>query len=124
MSNIKLAINGNKEAFIKVIEEYKVPIYKTAKAILKDEDDACDAMQDALISMYENIATLKNEKYFKTWATRIVINQCYHFIKKQKINQEKIVKIQTQYFDEDSFTKYDEKTDVETAILKLDKDLR
>ena len=81
-------------------------------------------MQETLIDIYENIHKLQKEKYFKTWATRIAINECYHIIRKQKINQDKIVKIQTETVAQEKENSSIEKTDIEIAISKLDKDLR
>lgn len=124
MSDIKRAMNGDKQAFINIIEEHKIALYKVIKAILQNEDDVCDAMQETLINIYENIHKLQNEKYFKTWATRIAINECYHIIRKQKINQDKIVKIQTETVAQEKENLSIEKTDIETAISKLDEDLR
>lgn len=125
MSNIKKAIKGDKEAFIEVIEEYKVIMYKTAKAILRNEDDACDAIQESLINIYENIHTLKNEKYFKTWMTRIVINQCYHLVYKQRLNKEKIAKIEAQALAfEDEYVLNLDKTEMEKALNDLEEELR
>lgn len=124
MSDIKRAMNGDKQAFINIIEEHKIALYKVIKAILQNEDDVCDAMQETLINIYENIHKLQNEKYFKTWATRIAINECYHIIRKQKINQDKIVKIQTETVAQEKENSSIEKTDIEIAISKLDEDLR
>lgn len=124
MSNIKQAMKGDKQAFVKVIEEHKLALYKVMKAILQNEDDVCDAMQETLINIYKNISKLQSERYFKTWATRIAINECYHIIRKQKINQDKIVKIQTETVAQEKENSSIEKTDIEIAISKLDKDLR
>lgn len=124
MSDIKRAMNGDKQAFINIIEEHKIALYKVMKAILQNEDDVCDAMQETLIDIYENIHKLQKEKYFKTWAIRIAINECYHIIRKQKINQDKIVKIQTETVAQEKENSSIEKTDIEIAISKLDKDLR
>ena len=44
MSNIKQAMKGDKQAFVKVIEEHKLALYKVMKAILQNEDDVCDAI--------------------------------------------------------------------------------
>ena len=124
MSNIKQAMKGDKQAFVKVIEEHKLALYKVMKAILQNEDDVCDAMQETLINIYKNISKLQSERYFKTWATRIAINECYHIIRKQKINQDKIVKMQRESSAQEKESLNIEKTDIEIAISKLDKDLR
>ena len=72
------------EVFIKGINDNRLSFYKTAKALLKNEDDVEDALQDALETAYKNIETLKEEKYFKTWMTRILINKCYDIRKKNQ----------------------------------------
>ena len=51
-------------------------LYKVAKAILKNEEDVADAMQDTVLTCWEKIDTLKKDKYFKTWLIRILINHC------------------------------------------------
>lgn len=126
MSIITQIKNGDEEAFAELIEQYKLPIYKTAKAILKNEDDVCDAIQDTCLSIYKNICNLKNEKYFKTWVIRITINKCNDIIAKHKLNSEKILKIQadkteTQFsFDNDIVMK----TDLQMAMNLLEEDLK
>lgn len=76
-----IKLNKNKE-FTELIKQNNLKFYKTAKAILKNDDDAYDAIQNALISMYENIHNLKDEKCFTTWGIRIVVNKCYDLIRK------------------------------------------
>ena len=73
-------------SFTNLIEENKLRFYKTAKAILKNDDDVYDALQDALMSIYQNFKQLKDLKFFSTWATRIVINKCYDLLRKSKNN--------------------------------------
>lgn len=80
---------GEIEGFLELIEKCKVQMYKTAKAILKNEDDVCDAIQEALFSAYKNMKNLKNERYFKTWIIRITVNKCYDLIRKNSINNKK-----------------------------------
>ena len=118
MSIIAQIKKGDKEAFAELIDEYKLLIYKTAKAILKDEDDVCDAIQDTALSIYKNISNLKNEKYFKTWVIRITINKSYDIITKNRLNSEKIEKVK--FYDKEVHNSFDKnvilKTDLETAL--------
>lgn len=51
-------------------------MYKVAKAILKNDQDVLDAMQETALTCWEKIGTLKQERYFKTWLIRILINHC------------------------------------------------
>ncbi len=81
---IKKAKKGNEEAFFKLIEDNKVSLYKAAKAILNNDDDIADAIQETVIAAYKNIKSLKNDAYFKTWLTKILINKCKDIIAKNK----------------------------------------
>ena len=56
----------NKQRFIELINSNRLKMYKTAISILKNEDDANDAIQDALYSAYKNYENLKDKKLFTT----------------------------------------------------------
>ena len=73
---IKKARGHDKAAFQQLMEEQMQSLYKVAKAILKNEEDVADAMQDTVLTCWEKIDTLKKDKYFKTWLIRILINHC------------------------------------------------
>ena len=81
-----LLLHSQSKNFTELLEENKLKFYKTAKIILKNDDNVYDALQDALLSMYQNYNTLKDKKLFSTWGTRIVINKCYDFLRKRKNN--------------------------------------
>ncbi|WP_242826185.1 MULTISPECIES: sigma-70 family RNA polymerase sigma factor [Caloramator] len=81
---VKKAKKGDEEAFINLMKQYEIVLYKVAKRMLINEDDVADALQDTIISAYENIKTLKNEKYFNTWICKILINKCNSILNKNK----------------------------------------
>lgn len=126
MSIISKAKKGNEEAFIALIEEHRVQMYKTAKSILKNEEDTCDALQEALISIYKNINSLKEEKYLKTWMIRITINKCYDIINKGSRNNEKIEKVLSNPHEEilENSNNICLKIDLEKALSLIDNDLK
>lgn len=126
MSVINKAKNGDMEAFSTLIEEHKLQIYKTAKAILKNEEDVCDAIQETLISIYRNIKSLKNERYFRTWVIRITINKCYDIIAKNNSNNQKVIQFQEKINIDETMidNKTVIKTDLEKALNSIDNDLR
>lgn len=73
---VRKARKHDKAAFCQLMEQEGSSMYKIAKAILKNDDDAADAMQETALICWEKIDTLKKDKYFKTWLTRILINNC------------------------------------------------
>ncbi len=109
------------DVFIEGINNNRLSFYKTAKAILQNEDDIEDAIQDALETGYKNLDTLKEPKYFKTWMTRILINKCYDILRKKS----KIVPTEDELLDNNSDGKdYTGKVEIEYVLNKLDKDLK
>ena len=83
-SNVRLAIDGDKEAFNILIEENLKSLYIVCRGILNSEYDMEDALQNTILKAYEKIPYLNNEEFFKTWLTRILINECNNIIRKNK----------------------------------------
>ena len=81
---VKKAKKGDEEAFIQLIRQYELTLYRTAKRLgLKDEDIA-DLLQDTILTAFEKIDSLKESKYFNTWICRILLNNCYRFMKQDQ----------------------------------------
>ena len=74
----------NKKQFTAQVLEAEKSLYHIAKSILKNDDDCADAMQNAILHAFEKLHTLRNEMYFKTWLTRILINECNYIIRSRK----------------------------------------
>lgn len=68
-----------KKLLIGLISEYQEILYRIAKTRLDSKEDVFDVVQDTLVSAYKALPTLKNEKYFKTWIIKILINKCNDF---------------------------------------------
>lgn len=123
MSDIEKAMAGDKDAFSRIIVQNKEAMYKTAIVILKNEEDAYDAIQDALIKMYKNIKNLQNPQAFRFWSRRIIVNSCYDIISKNK----KVVEITTKLTDNFEETRediYNCDDEVVKVLEKIDPDLR
>ena len=65
------------DAFTELVSYYMKDLYRTALAILRNDEDAADAIQDTILTCWEKIETLQKPEYFKTWLTRVLINRCY-----------------------------------------------
>lgn len=73
---IEKAVQGDVEAFLELMDKNSLAMYKVARAILNNDDDVADAIQNTIIKCFEKIHTLKKHAYFKTWLIRILINEC------------------------------------------------
>ncbi|MDE7430711.1 MAG: sigma-70 family RNA polymerase sigma factor [Lachnospiraceae bacterium] len=82
---VKKAQRHDKDAFTELMQLYMKDMYRTAIAILMNEEDAADALQDTILTCWEKLHTLKKPEFFKTWMTRILINHCYDIIRKSTV---------------------------------------
>lgn len=74
---IKKAKQKDADAFTELMQLYMKDLYRVALAILMNDEDAADAIQDTILTCWEKLGTLKKDQYFKTWMTKILINRCY-----------------------------------------------
>ncbi len=70
--------------FIAEIETCSDMMYRVAWSILRNDADVQDALQDAALKAWEKRDKLRDEKFFRTWITRILINACYDTQRKRR----------------------------------------
>jgi len=80
---VKKAKNGDKKAFQELIELDKDKLYRLAYIYTNNENDALDVFQETILKAMNSINTLKEERYFSTWITRILINNAKDLIRKK-----------------------------------------
>lgn len=81
--DFKEILNGNKELLAYYLLNYSKTFYRIAYAITNNKDDSEDAISNTVLKVYSNIKNLKEPKFFKTWATRILINECKLLIRSE-----------------------------------------
>lgn len=81
---VKKAQNGDRDAFLRLMQANELAMYRVAKSILHNETDVEDAVQEAICRAFYKMDTIRQPKYFKTWLTRVVINCCYDLLRQQK----------------------------------------
>lgn len=74
------AQEGDADAFVQLVEQYRQQMYKIAFCYLASGEDAADAIQDTILTAYEKLGDLKHPPYFKTWLIRILINRCKDYL--------------------------------------------
>lgn len=67
---------GDRRAFEVLMRRYNRRLYRLARAILRDADEAEDALQDAYLGAFCSIGTFRGEAAIATWLSRLVINEC------------------------------------------------
>lgn len=81
---IKEAKAGNPDAFTRLMKSQMQNMYKTAGAILINDEDIADAVSETILACWENMHSLKEDRFFKTWMTRILVNKCNDIIRKKQ----------------------------------------
>ena len=68
------AQGGDTRAFDELVQRYRDKVYRLSYKILRHEDDAAEALQEAFLSAYRGLAKFKAESTFSTWLYRIATN--------------------------------------------------
>ena len=66
---------GDQRALEYMMRLYNRRLFRTARAILRDDAEAEDAVQDAYLQAYRSIASYRGEARLSTWLVRIVANE-------------------------------------------------
>ncbi|MEO7159150.1 MAG: RNA polymerase sigma factor [Polaromonas sp.] len=72
---VRLALAGNDLAFAQIMRRHNRLLFRTARSILKNDDDAQDALQDAYLHAWRALATFRADARLATWLVRIVVNE-------------------------------------------------
>ena len=81
------AQEGDHEAFQILVERYQGRAYGLALRILRNEEQARDAVQDSFLKVYGSIRRFEGRSSFYTWLYRLVFNQCLDLKRKDKTNR-------------------------------------
>jgi RNA polymerase sigma-70 factor (ECF subfamily) len=67
--------NGDSEVFYELVRPYERRVYSAAFAILRNEADAEDAAQEAVLKAFKHIRQFRAEARFSTWLIQITVNE-------------------------------------------------
>ena len=87
---------GEKELFHELIRPYERMVYLTLFSIVKNETEAEDGAQEAVISAYRHLSSFRREAKFSTWLTTIAINEGRKRLRKAKRAAEDSIEVQTE----------------------------
>src|SRR3954453_3321452 len=69
-------------AFETLMRRHNQRLFRVARAILRDDHEAEDALQDAYLDAYTHMDTFRREAQLLTWLTRIVVNHALMRLRK------------------------------------------
>jgi RNA polymerase sigma-70 factor, ECF subfamily len=76
---------GDRQAFARLVEQTSTQIYRTARQILGDEQDAEDVLQETFIKALKALPTFEGRSSLSTWLHRIAVNEALMLIRKRKM---------------------------------------
>lgn len=82
-SIIQAARLGDDSAFANLVAQYQATAQRVAHHILRTEEAAADAVQEALIKAHRAMPRFQ-EGNFRSWLLRIVTNTCYDHLRRQR----------------------------------------
>jgi RNA polymerase sigma-70 factor (ECF subfamily) len=97
--------DGEHEAFYELIRPYERHLYTAAFLILRNEADAEDCVQEALLKAFKNIRQFRAEAKFSTWLIQITLNDAR--TKRRKERAGLMEPIDKGKSDEDTYTPRD-----------------
>ncbi len=81
---VALVRAGYQEAFRHIMERCNQRLFRVARAVLNDDTEAEDALQDAYINAFKRLDSFRGDAKLSTWLTRIVLNECYQRLRKRR----------------------------------------
>jgi len=74
---------GNQAAFEAIMRRHNRALFRTARAILRDDAEAEDALQEAYLQAYRNIGSYRGDARLSTWLARVVASEALMRLRKQ-----------------------------------------
>ncbi len=78
------AQRGGVEAFTELVNRYEGNIYRLARHITQNPEDAEDVLQETFLKAFEHLADFQGNSKFYTWLVRIAVNQSLMKLRKRK----------------------------------------
>ena len=75
---------GEDEAFADLVSRYQSKIYRLAKNITQNNEDAEDVLQEAFLKAYSHLAGFQRNSRFYTWIVRIAVNEALMKLRKRR----------------------------------------
>src|SRR5690348_10987702 len=76
--------NGEGEAFEKLMRRYNQRIFRTARAVLRDEAEAEDVVQETFVRAFRHLEQFEERSSVGTWLTRIAVNEALSRLRRSR----------------------------------------
>ena len=73
---------GAKQDLSELFERHYSSSIRVARRILGSDEEAFDVVQSAYLAAFQHLGSFRGDAQFKTWITRIVMNQCFNYLRR------------------------------------------
>lgn len=87
LSIARRIVAGDRAAFELLMRRHNRRLYRLARATLRNDAEAEDALQDAYLHAYRSMSQFRGEAQLSTWLSRLVLNECFARIRRSARRQ-------------------------------------
>lgn len=113
---------GDSAAFETLLQRYGARLLRLARRFLGSEEDARDAVQDAMVSVFKSIGSFESNAMLSTWLHRIVVNACLMRLRTKRRREEIDIEEYLPRFQEDGHQTEPSEPWTESAESMLERD--
>lgn len=81
---LRAHVDGEPDAFAELVRRHRDRLWAVSLRTIGDNEDAADALQDALLSAYRSAGSYRGDAAVTTWLHRIVVNACLDRIRRRR----------------------------------------
>lgn len=111
----------NSEMFVHIVRRYEEPFMRKARAVLRNEDDARDVVQDTFTKIFIHAGKFNEQEgaSFSSWAYRILMNTAFTKYQKSKRDRARLADLEPEAFEvlPDTQMRQFEKLEVTDAVM-------
>ncbi len=85
---VERAATGDVAAFEALVEARLSRAFRTASAILGNEADAADVVQEAFVAAWRQLPALRNGAKFDAWLNKVIVNRCRDLLRRRRRSRE------------------------------------
>lgn len=87
LSIARRIVAGDRAAFELLMRRHNRRLYRLARATLRNDAEAEDALQDAYLHAYRSMSQFRGDAQLSTWLSRLVLNECFARIRRSARRQ-------------------------------------
>ena len=81
---ISRCLSGDKEAFEPLVKRHSSRVFRIVHRFFNDPLVIEDIAQEVFLKAYTSLSTYRQESPFENWLSKIAVNMCYHYLRRQR----------------------------------------